>query len=160
MTQPASSYHPYNNLQNCNNSIKESIELLRNSNQKLKDSTSDSARLKHILSTKKIFGLVPELDLDDAKQSYSETITPQVNKRFVKLKEETNRLELRLKELAQELNLAKERLNSYRNGREAWELNTDELLQDPRYDRQKLKRLKDLQNMRSRLQFNVNLMQS
>lgn len=112
------------------------------------------------MSTKKIFGLVPELDLDDAKQSYSETITPQVNKRFVKLKEETNRLELRLKELAQELNLARERLNSYRSGREAWELNTEELLQDPRYDRQKLKRLKDLQNMRSRLQFNVNLMQS
>ncbi|KAI5961720.1 SPC19 [Candida margitis] len=157
---PPPSYHPYNNLQNSNNSIKESIELLRSSNQKLRESTSDSSRLKYILSTRKIFGLVPELDLDDAKQSYSETITPQVNKRIVKLKEETNKLELRSKELAQELSLAREKLSNYRSGREVWELNTEELSRDSRYDRQKLKRLKDLQNMRSRLQFNVNLMQS
>ncbi|KAI5961991.1 SPC19 [Candida theae] len=160
MTQHPPSHHPYNNLQNCNNSIKESIELLRSSNQRLRESTSDSSRLKHILSTKKIFGLVSELDLDDAKQSYSETFTPQVNRRYVKLREEINGLEYKSKELSQELKLAREKLNGYRSGRNEWELNTEELQQDPRYDKQKLKRLKDLQSKRSRLQFNVNLIQS
>ena len=97
----------FNNLENCTNSLRESINILQNSNQLLDDTLKGSNRLSKILSTRKVFDVIPELDLNDAKRNFANNINPQINDNLQKLLDELIKLTTRKNTLLNELKCSK-----------------------------------------------------
>ncbi|KAI5955669.1 SPC19 [Candida jiufengensis] len=149
----------YSNLENCNNSLRESIQLLKNSTEILKETTSDSLRLKQVLTSTRTYGLVPKLDVDDAKENYRNTMTPQIMKQYVKTQNEVNKLEHKRNELSIKLLNLRDKLKNLQQFK-GQELNFENLLRDPRYDQNKVRKLRDLRAQKLRLRYNLSLKHS
>ncbi|KAI3403921.2 SPC19 [Candida oxycetoniae] len=156
----SSPYHPYNNLENCSRSLRESIQLLKDCSNDLEEKTLDSKRMIQVLSTKKVFGLIPEFDLDDAKQSYRSTITPQLDEQVHKLEEELQILVLKRKSLASKLKLTKTRLNNYQRGMQSSDVDLEIFVNNKNYDESSVRKLQMLRNKKKRLQYTLNRVSS
>ncbi|KAI5961196.1 SPC19 [Candida pseudojiufengensis] len=144
----------YSNLENCNNSLSESIQLLRNSSELLRETTKDSLRLKQVLTSTRTYGLVPKLDVEDAKENYRNTITPQIMKHYVKIQNEVNKLEHKRNNLSSTLTNLREKLKRYKSNDQ--EINFEQLLKDARYDEFKVRKLRDLRAHKLRLKYSLN----
>ncbi|CAX44630.1 19-kda spindle pole component protein, putative [Candida dubliniensis CD36] len=103
----------FNNLDNCTDSLRQSIKILQQSNKLLDETLQDSTRLIKILSTNKVFDLIPELDLNDAKSNFTRNITPQLNQQLNKLEDELIRLQTNKTTLTNKLKLINVRLKNY-----------------------------------------------
>lgn len=84
--------HTYNSLSNCISSLSASVALLNDSLKTIDNATKDIPRLKKVLSTNKVFGLVPELDLESAKRNIQNEIQPQINALVIKIEKELSKL--------------------------------------------------------------------
>ena len=69
-----------------------SVELLNSSIRSLEYATRDVKRIKTVLNTQKVFGVVPELDLESAKRQVQSETNTQVSTLMGKLEKELERL--------------------------------------------------------------------
>lgn len=128
--------------------LESSVRLLDSSIKSLDKATRDVPRLKKVLDTQKVFGLVPELDLESAKKHLKMETHPQITYLMGKVEKELARLRRKKASLESKLQLQQVRLETAeKNGR------------DPRTTRhgddQKLARLKLLQNKKERLMYSL-----
>lgn len=68
----------YNTLSSCVSSLGASVELLDDALASLDDATGDGARLRAVLATNRVFGLVPQADMESAKREVHAEIRPRV----------------------------------------------------------------------------------
>lgn len=163
----------FNNLENCTNSLRESINILQNSNQLLDDTLKGSNRLSKILSTRKVFDVIPELDLNDAKRNFANNINPQINDNLQKLLDELIKLTTRKNTLLNELKMLKVRSKKYKNKRnnKPTGKNINRLLSDAdiesllnnlklqdKYDIGKIRQLQVLRDKKNRLKYTLSRM--
>lgn len=159
----------FNNLENCTNSLRESINILKNSNQLLDDTLQGSNRLTKILSTRKVFDLIPELDLNDAKRNFSNNINPQINDNMERLQDELLKLTNRKHTLINELKVLKVRSKEYENRRnrnkrnhQLTDTDIENLLSNhnlhEKYDIGKLRQLQVLRDKKNRLKYTLSRM--
>lgn len=159
----------FNNLENCTNSLRESINILKDSNQLLDDTLQGSNRLTKILSTRKVFDLIPELDLNDAKRNFANNINPQINDNMERLQDELLKLTNRKHTLINELKVLKVRSKEYENRRnrnkrshQLTDTDIENLLSNPnlheKYDIGKLRQLQVLRDKKNRLKYTLSRM--
>lgn len=160
--QRTSSYYTYNNLENCNRSLRESIQLLQRTRELLQDTTLDAERLPKILNTKRVYGLIPEFDLEDARTNYKSSITPQITEQLLVIEDEVQQLVQKRDQLQSKLNLVRGRLSNYEEQHDNvkrdlnlnldLDLDLDLLVNNQSYDQGQLQRLRMLRNRKKRLQ--------
>lgn len=149
----------YNSLANCIQSLSASVSLLDNSLRTIDDSTRDVNRLRKVLRTNKVFGLVPELDLENAKRSVVNEVRPQIKVIIQKIDRELLRLRRRKTNLTGKVDLQQVRLEnasktnrdslgSVRGGNEGVLLKGD-------VNEAKIARLRLLQNKKERLKYSL-----
>ncbi|KGU18643.1 DASH complex subunit SPC19 [Candida albicans L26] len=161
----------FNNLDNCTDSLRQSIKILQQSNKILDETLQDSTRLTKILSTNKVFDLIPELDLNDAKSNFTKNITPQLNQQLNKLEDELIQLQTKKTTLTNKLKLINVRLKNYEkkgneeeggknfNSNGLSDIDIDNLLTNRHkngYDVNKLHQLRFLRDKKTRLQYSLN----
>lgn len=123
------------------------------------NATKEIPRLKKVLATNKVFGLVPELDLESAKRNIQNEVQPQVDALVLKIEKELNKLKRKKTNLASKVDLQQVRLEN------AAKSNRDSLsgikgilasrIAKGDIDEQKLARLKLLQNKKERLKYSL-----
>lgn len=69
---------PHNSLGSCVSSLSASVELLDDALVVLDECTHDVERTSTVLSTHKVFALVPQIDLENAKRDIHTEIKPRV----------------------------------------------------------------------------------
>lgn len=89
MTTPSSNQ----TLQNCTNSLSQSVSLLANSLETLKPITLSFANLNKTLTIQQIFTLVPESDIISTQQNIRAEIEPRINKLMAKIKHKVEKAE-------------------------------------------------------------------
>jgi DASH complex subunit SPC19 len=147
--------HPmsFNSLALCVSSLSALVGLLDESIKTLDDAAHDLARLKRVLSITKVFGLVPELDLEDAKQNIKNEAQPQIGSVLERIRRELNVMERRKLNLAAKIDLQRARLSA------AASASTPSAAKGRVYLGQvtdvKLARLRLLQNKRERLRYSL-----
>lgn len=145
---------PYNSLSNCVSSISASVSLLDDSIKTLDEAANDLARLKKVLSIKKVFGLVPELDLENAKLNIKLEVQPQIGNVLSRIRRELNVLELKKMNLIGKIDLQEQRLDSARGGRGSVG-KLKKITYTGNISDEKLTRLKLLQNKKDRLKYSL-----
>lgn len=88
------------------------VDLLGSSLETLEQATRDIPRLKQVLDTQKVFGLVPERDLQNAQARLKNETHPQITFLLEKLQKEVSRLQRKKMSLESDFNLRKVRLDS------------------------------------------------
>lgn len=92
------------------------VDLLGSSLESLELATKDIPRLKQVLDTQKVFGLVPELDLRNAQARLKNETHPQITYLIEKLQKEVARLQRKKMSLESDFNLRKVRLEMVGKG--------------------------------------------
>lgn len=92
------------------------VDLLGSSLASLEQATKDIPRLKQVLDTQKVFGLVPELDLKNAQARLENETHPQITYLLEKLQKEVARLQRKKMSLESDFNLRKVRLDMVGKG--------------------------------------------
>lgn len=72
--------------------LENATDILNSSLATLENATRDSTRLKKILKTEKVFGLVPDKDLRSAKESMKADVHPQLQYLLEKLEKQVGKL--------------------------------------------------------------------
>ncbi|ODV67808.1 hypothetical protein HYPBUDRAFT_148114 [Hyphopichia burtonii NRRL Y-1933] len=149
----AASYGKNETLESCVESLKGSVEFLEVSLKRLDEVTRDVPRLKRVLTTDKVFGLVPELDLENAKKKLQHETHPQINIMVEKIEREISRLTRRKNNLTGKIELQRIRIDGARK-------NTSNDMEIGRVvkgdiNEHKLTRLKLLQNKKERLKYSL-----
>lgn len=139
-------------LTNCVGSLQSSIGLLNNSLTLIEDTTKNVPRLESMLTTKKVFGLVPQLDLDHATKTLQDDLQPQIGVLRSKIDQEINRLSRKKTQLNNKIALQKVRLESVKAN--------DHLVNKKRLSAgnisdEKIHRLRLLQNKKNRLKYSL-----
>lgn len=148
-------------LKECSKSLKASTDMLQLTLDNLDDATKDVPRLKIVLNTEKVFGVVPELDLENAKINLQNKIHPQINFMISKIENELAKLRRRKANLASKADLQKVRLDSaiksYNDLHKNSNNKTISTAQIAKYNipEAKLAKLKFLQDKKSRLKFSL-----
>lgn len=149
----------YNSLSNCISSFNASILLLKDSVDTLNDATKDVHRLKGVLATRKVFGLVPEMDLENAKRSVQNEIKPQMKAITAKIENEVSRLRRKKTNLVSKVDLQQVRLeNAAKRSKESpTELKglSASRISKGDIDELKLARLMLLQHKKDRLKYSL-----
>lgn len=146
--------HVYNSLSTCINTLRESVDILGDSVKLLDETTRDVPRLKKVLDTQKVFGLVPEIDLINAKKCFRDEIKPQIDSTMAKIEKEMNKLNRKKTNLRSKYDLQAVRLTSSKKrdsfmGLPIKKINKDKL------DELKLARLRLLRNKKERLKYSL-----
>lgn len=137
------------------------MDLLDDTLGILDDSTRDISRLRRVLSTNKVFGLVPEMDLENAITSMKDEVKPQLNAMIRKIESELNKLKRKNSSLAGKVNLQQVRLE---NATKSSQDMPDVLrvlgrrIEKGVIDENKLSRLKFIQNKKERLKYSLSRM--
>lgn len=151
--------HTYNSLSNCISSLSASVALLNDSLKTIDNATKDIPRLKKVLSTNKVFGLVPELDLESAKRNIQNEVQPQINALVLKIEKELSKLKRKKTNLASKVDLQQVRLeNAAKSNRDSLsgiKGITANRISKGDIDELKLARLKLLQNKKERLKYSL-----
>ncbi|KAK6200238.1 DASH complex subunit Spc19 [Scheffersomyces amazonensis] len=146
---------PYNSLGNCLSSLRESVRLLDDSYKVLYDSTKDVSRTKKVLLTKRVFGLIPESDLKNAKVNFKGQIEPQLSSLLSTIDRELVKLNKRKVNLQNKYDLQAVRLSgstSSSNTNTSTNIPLDKI---SKVDSTKLSRLKFLRNKKERLKYSL-----
>lgn len=96
--------------------FEDSVDLLGSSLESLEQATKDIPRLKQVLDTQKVFGLVPESDLQNAQARLKNETHPQITYLLEKLQKEVARLQRKKMSLESDFNLRKVRLDAVGKG--------------------------------------------
>ncbi|KAG7661310.1 SPC19 [[Candida] subhashii] len=75
----------YDNLSICTNSLKEIVSSLNNTVQLMNEGNKDTNRLNQVLATKRVFGLVPDIDITDATNVYKQEMSQEIEQALGKL---------------------------------------------------------------------------
>lgn len=135
--------------------LESSIDLLNSSISSLEYATRDVPRIKAVLNTQKVFGLVPELDLESAKRQVQTETHNEIKNMMDKLEKELERMKRKKAGLENKFKLQQVRLETAeKNGRESFTTtlqggvhkNAEEL---------KIARLRLLQNKKERLKYSL-----
>lgn len=131
------------------------MALLESSIKSLDKATHDTLRLRKVLNTQKVFGLVPELDLESAKRNLESETHPQISYLVGKIEKEVARLRRKKASLESKLELQLVRLQTAeKNPRDSLGRGRVSKNADP----QMLARLKLLQNKKERLKYSLSRM--
>lgn len=140
-------------LEYCIDSLAGSVGLLGQSLDSLDDATADVARLRTVLASEKVFGVVPELDLENAKKQLRQQTHPQIEMMIGKVEKEVTKLRRKKTNLAGKVDLQLVRLegvkasdNGVVGGYRIAKDTVTEL---------KLARFKFLQNKKERLKYSL-----
>lgn len=146
----------YDLLENTIYSLQESTYLLKKSIKIMDEFTSDTKRLSNIFLTRKVFGLVPESDLEDAKTKFKKEIEPYLNKLMHFIDEELKRVNRTKVKMQNKYNLLQIRL-SHRNKQHSVnnEFNIDENYDYNEKELQNLAQLKMIRNKKERLKYSL-----
>lgn len=135
--------------------LESSLALLDSSIKSLDKATVHVPRLKKILHTQKVFGLVPEVDLESAKRNFETETHPQISYLVDKIEKEVTRLKRKKAGLVSKLELQSVRLQSAENNpRDSF----TRARVSKSVDLHKLARLKLLQNKKERLKYSLSRM--
>lgn len=151
----------FNSLSNCVSLLNASVSLLDESIRTLDDAANDLSRLKKVLTINKIYGLVPDLDLENAKQNIKNEVQPHIGEVILRVKKELNHLERRKLNLMGKRDLQKGRLDSALaatgNGKVITGSNSTDvrIVYNGQVSEEKLNRLNVLQNKRDRLKYSL-----
>lgn len=104
--------HSARSLQSSISRLSESVALLDRSVDTLEEATRNVPRLKKILKTEKIFGLVPESDLASAKTHLHNEVHPQISALITKVDREVGKVVRKKTNLATKVELLQVRLES------------------------------------------------
>lgn len=132
--------------------LQSSVGLLESSIESLDKAIADVPRLKKVLTTQKVFGLVPEVDLESAKRHLKDETHPQITYLVGKVEQELGRLKRKKASLENKLQLQQVRLTTAENGRESMGRHS---INKGSVDDQKLAKLKLLQNKKERLKYSL-----
>lgn len=127
--------------------LQNTVRLLDSTISSLDTATRDTPRLKKVLETQKVFGLVPELDLESAKRHVHSETHPQIKHMVDRIGKEVGRLRRKKAALQSKVELQRVRL-------ETAEKNRDSLGRSTANDI-KLERLKLLQDKKERLKYTL-----
>lgn len=141
----------YHSLNNCIGLLQESVGLLESSNDILHKTTADIPRIRNILLTKRVFGLVPETDLVDAKQSFREETSPKLEHILAKIEANTTKLQKRKTSLQNRYNLQQVRLQAGRSSKDSLSF----LVSKYGDNDSKVMKLKLLRNKKERLKYSL-----
>jgi len=97
-------------MENTAASLNSTLSLLRGTNQNLKDGTKDFARLRTILQTNKVFDIVTETDIAEAKVDVAKETEPQILALIEKINVELSRMERKQRSLTSKAQLQSVRL--------------------------------------------------
>ncbi|RLV88622.1 DASH complex subunit SPC19 [Meyerozyma sp. JA9] len=143
----------YNSLDSCVSSLSASVELLDDALSALDDATHDVPRIKTVMTTNKVFGLVPSVDLENAKRDIHTEIKPRVQA-MVELAGK------RLEEARREhSNLAKKAALQQMRLRDVDVAGAREPMRVLHQDAEKLARLRLLQDKKDRLRQSLSRLQ-
>lgn len=137
-------------LEECIDLLLESVGLLTGSLSRLDEATRDVPRLRTVLNTEKVFGLIPETDLEDAKSQLREETHPQIQSIINKVQRELVRLRRRKTNLAGKVDLQQVRLEGAQRNDVPLER-----FKKATFTEQKLTRLRLLQNKKERLRYSL-----
>lgn len=149
---------PYNSLASCVESLSASVNLLDESFKTLDEAAHDLSRLQKVLSISKVFGLVPELDLENAKQNVRKEVEPQISNIITKVQNEVSKLERKKMNLVSKVDLQQVRLETFQGS------SRDSIGRGVTFrgrvvkgsgDELKVARLKLLQNKKERLKYSL-----
>lgn len=126
------------------------VALLDSSIKSLDRATRDTPRLMKVLHTQKVFGLVPELDLESAKRSLESETHPQISYLIGRIEKEVARLRRKKASLESKLELQQVRLRSSERPPASARAAVAKTA-----DPQKLAKLKLLQNKKERLRYSL-----
>ncbi|ODV80368.1 DASH complex, subunit Spc19 [Suhomyces tanzawaensis NRRL Y-17324] len=140
-------------LQNCIMSLRESVALVEDSIKALDATTHDIPRVQKVLMTRRVFGLVPETDLENAKQTFKESVEPQISTMLERIDRELQKMSRRKINLQNRHDLQAVRLQGSK--REAVDLPFSRLRKLGPLDEAKLTRLKFLKNKKERLKYSL-----
>lgn len=134
-------------LNNCVSSLQSSIGLLNNSLSLIEDTTKNVPRLESILTTKKVFGLIPQLDLDHATKTLQDDLQPQIGVLKSKMELEITKLNRKKIQLNNKIALQKVRLESVKSN--------EKRISTGNISDEKIHRLRLLQNKKNRLKYSL-----
>lgn len=135
-----------------------SVELLNSSIRSLEYATRDVKRIKTVLNTQKVFGVVPELDLESAKRQVQSETNTQVSTLMGKLEKELERLRRKKAGLENKFKLQQVRLETAeKNGRESFTTTLRGGIHKSA-EESKISRLRLLQNKKERLKYSLSRM--
>lgn len=132
-------------LYTCARIFEDSVDLLGSSLASLERATRDTPRLKQVLDTQKVFGLVPERDIQNAQARLKSETHPQITYLLEKLEKEVARLRRKKASLESDFNLRKVRLESVLR-----KDSVESLEQEAKYERLRMFRTK-----RDRLKYSL-----
>lgn len=141
-------------INNCLISLRESVGLLGECVKILGDTTEDAPRLKKVLMTRKVFGLVPEMDLINAKKNFKNGIEPQIEEAIVRIEKEMARLKRRKINLHNKYDLQAVRLASSTKRDLVAGVSLNKINKSS-IDELKLARLNLLRNKKERLKYSL-----
>lgn len=145
--------HPHNqSLENSVASLGSSLSILRSSNENLENGVRDFSRLKTNLQTNKVFDIVTETDISNAKVEIAQETEPQIRVLLDRAEVELQRLERKKRSLTSKAQLQQVRLEQHTGRKSASTssnaANSDEFTQQ-------LAKLKELQQKKDRLQYSL-----
>lgn len=138
-------------------SLQSSLSILRSTNDNLGKGISDFERLKTVLQTNKVFDIVTETDVNEAKVDLAKEIEPQIVALMKQAEEELARLERKERMLANKAKLQQVRLQSVTNDSKASNKKKDNTSSStPDLElADKLDKLKQLQQKKERLAYSL-----
>lgn len=135
--------------------LESSIDLLNSSISSLEYSTRDVSRIKVVLNTQKVFGLVPELDLESAKRQVQSETHSEISKLMSKLEKELERMKRKKAGLENKFKLQQVRLETAeKSGRESFTTTLQGGIHKSA-EELKIARLRLLQNKKERLKYSL-----
>ncbi|KAK6456270.1 DASH complex subunit Spc19 [Scheffersomyces xylosifermentans] len=145
---------PYNSLANCIASLRESVNLLDDSLNILNQTTQDIPRIKNVLLTKRVFGLIPESDLNNAKQNFQIEVEPQVNSLMSRIDKSLQVLHRKHTKLQNRYELQSVRLSSSKRD-SLGDVPLSRISKAKNVDEKKLARLQILRIKKERLKYTL-----
>lgn len=87
--------------------LENSTSILNSTINTLEDATKDTQRMNRIFRTEKVFGLVPQRDVDSAKELMDADVHPQIQYLFGKIEKQVEKMRKRHEILQSKLRLRK-----------------------------------------------------
>lgn len=143
-----------NNLDSCTSRFQSCLKLLQDSNTTLENATEAVPGLSRMFYTRKIYGLVPELDVIDAREHAIRQIEPQLKRRLELIRSSLEKCRKRRDYLKGQRELIRGRLVGI-----PYTTLSDDQLTKLTTDQKKIERYKFLRNKRERLQYLLSLVE-
>ncbi|CCH41626.1 DASH complex subunit [Wickerhamomyces ciferrii] len=147
------SYSYANTLNGSISSLSASVSLLGNSLNSLDALSEDFERLPTVLKQSNIFTLIPETDLNDAKQHLVYELEPKIEALKDKVRLKISKLERKKSNLVSKIELNQVRINNFKNDEKAKKANQENV--EIEGSEEELEKLRQLRLKKDRLKFKL-----